>query len=141
MEEVGHSVEELTLDTVEFCPTLGGTGLGVVGAYDLHPDGQTRRGSLALFRIRREDQAAAPADKKRKVEWLWRGQEGIDDVLDFKWCASLTFRHHHHYGVIGQLFALNAGVCRHWAGVAHWAPRHRPRARYHHSQHNVVAVS
>jgi len=88
MEEVGHSVEELTLDTVEFCPTLGGTGLGVVGAYDLHPDGQTRRGSLALFRIRWEDQAAAPADKKRKVEWLWRGQEGIDGVLDFKWCAS-----------------------------------------------------
>lgn len=98
MEEVGHSVEELTLDTVEFCPTLGGTGLGVVGAYDLHPDGQTRRGSLALFRICRADQAAAPADKKRKVEWLWRGQEGIDGVLDFKWCASpLTFRRHHHH--------------------------------------------
>lgn len=88
MEEVGHSVEELTLDTVEFCPTLGATGLGVVGAYDLHPDGQTRHGSLALFRIRRADHAAAPADKKRKVEWLWRGQEGIDGVLDFKWCVS-----------------------------------------------------
>ena len=99
MEEVGHSVEELTLDTVEFCPTLGATGLGVVGAYDLHPDGQTRRGSLALFRIRWEDQAAAPADKKRKVEWLWRGQEGIDGVLDFKWCAS-----HSPFGTIITLW-------------------------------------
>lgn len=104
MEEVGHSVEELTLDTVEFCPTLGATGLGVVGAYDLHPDGQTRHGSLALFRIRRADHAAAPADKKRKVEWLWRGQEGIDGVLDFKWCASpLTFQRHRHHWVMPTL--------------------------------------
>jgi hypothetical protein len=84
MEEVGFSVEDLTLDTVEFCPSVA--DVGVVGGYDLHPDGKTRRGSLALFRIQDEQVGSSP----KKLEWLWRRQEAMEGVLDFKWCAFFT---------------------------------------------------
>jgi hypothetical protein len=121
-EEVGRSVEELTLDTVEFCPPSASApaGLGVVGAYDLHPDGQTRRGSLALFRVH--------PTRSQGLEWLWRGREGIDGVLDFKW-----YRLVHTHAQLSRRPSLTPqrapGVCHSWAEAVRWARPHRPKAR------------